>query len=61
LTGFHPPIATDYRDINGEPINPEERDYPSDFIQTGISAIDVMNSLVEGTEAADIQWIRHAA
>jgi V/A-type H+-transporting ATPase subunit B len=48
IDGLPPPIATDYRDINGEPINPEERDYPSDFIQTGISAIDVMNSLVRG-------------
>ncbi len=43
-----PPVTTEFRDINGEPINPEERDYPSDFIQTGISAIDVMNSLVRG-------------
>jgi len=48
IDGLPPPIATDYRDINGEPINPEQRDYPSDFIQTGISAIDVMNSLVRG-------------
>ncbi|MEM2003361.1 MAG: V-type ATP synthase subunit B [Nitrososphaerota archaeon] len=48
IDGLPPPVTTDYRDINGEPINPEQRDYPSDFIQTGISAIDVMNSLVRG-------------
>jgi len=35
-------------DINGEPINPVARDYPSEFIQTGISSIDVMNPLVRG-------------
>lgn len=35
-------------DINGNPINPYSRDYPSEFIQTGISAIDGMNTLVRG-------------
>lgn len=35
-------------DINGEPINPVSRDYPSEFIQTGISAIDGLNTLVRG-------------
>ncbi|MGQ9628776.1 MAG: V-type ATP synthase subunit B [bacterium] len=35
-------------DINGNPINPTARDYPSEFIQTGISAIDGMNTLVRG-------------
>jgi V/A-type H+-transporting ATPase subunit B len=35
-------------DINGEPINPYARDYPSEFIQTGISAIDGLNTLVRG-------------
>lgn len=35
-------------DINGSPINPYSRDYPSEFIQTGISAIDGMNTLVRG-------------
>lgn len=34
--------------INGAPINPYSREYPSDFIQTGISSIDVMNTLVRG-------------
>lgn len=36
------------RDINGSPINPVARDYPSEFIQTGISAIDGLNTLVRG-------------
>lgn len=35
-------------DINGVPINPTARDYPSEFIQTGISAIDGLNTLVRG-------------
>ena len=35
-------------DINGNPINPSSRAYPSEFIQTGISTIDVMNPLVRG-------------
>ncbi|MEM1584321.1 MAG: V-type ATP synthase subunit B [Nitrososphaerota archaeon] len=48
IDGLPEPVAEEYRDINGDPINPNERDYPSDFIQTGISAIDGMNSLVRG-------------
>ncbi len=36
------------KDINGNPINPAARDYPSEFIQTGISAIDGLNTLVRG-------------
>lgn len=35
-------------DINGIPINPVSRDYPSEFIQTGISCIDGLNTLVRG-------------
>lgn len=35
-------------DINGLPINPYARDYPSEFIQTGISAIDGLNTIVRG-------------
>jgi len=35
-------------DINGEPMNPVAREYPRDFIQTGISTIDGMNTLVRG-------------
>lgn len=37
-----------YLDINGEPINPSSRNYPQEMIQTGIAAIDVMNSIARG-------------
>jgi len=43
-----PPLGGDEREVNGEPINPCARQYPRDFIQTGISAIDGMNALVRG-------------
>lgn len=44
-----PEIIPDKRlDIHGNPINPCARDYPTDFIQTGISAIDGLNPLVRG-------------
>lgn len=46
--GGAPIIAEKYMDINGEPINPVARDYPNEFIQTGISAIDGLNTLVRG-------------
>ena len=42
------PIPEKRVDINGSPINPRARDYPSEFIQTGISAIDGLNTLVRG-------------
>ena len=41
-------IPVDMRDINGTPINPAARDYPNEFIQTGVSAIDGLNTLVRG-------------
>ena len=41
-------IAQKHLDINGMPMNPTARDYPSEFIQTGISAIDGLNTLVRG-------------
>ncbi|MDI3280294.1 MAG: V-type ATP synthase subunit B [Bacillota bacterium] len=47
--GKTPPVVPEKRlDINGSPINPWARDYPSEFIQTGISAIDGLNTLVRG-------------
>ena len=46
--GGAPVIADKRLDINGEPINPAARDYPNEFIQTGISAIDGLNTLVRG-------------
>ncbi len=44
-----PAIIPDERmDVNGTPINPAARQYPSEFIQTGVSAIDGLNTLVRG-------------
>ena len=42
------PIAETRWDVNGSPVNPTARTYPTKFIQTGISAIDGMNTLVRG-------------
>jgi V/A-type H+-transporting ATPase subunit B len=41
-------LAEEYRDINGLAMNPAAREYPNEFIQTGISAIDGLNTLVRG-------------
>lgn len=41
-------FAEDYLDIQGQPINPFSRIYPEEMIQTGISAIDTMNSIARG-------------
>ncbi len=44
-----PEIISEYKkDINGLPMNPVARNYPSEFIQTGISSIDGLNTLVRG-------------
>ena len=41
-------FAEEYLDIQGQPINPYCRIYPEEMIQTGISAIDTMNSIARG-------------
>lgn len=41
-------LPEERRDINGVPMNPAARNYPSEFIQTGVSAIDGLNTLVRG-------------
>lgn len=46
--GLPPIVPEKSLDINGEAINPIARDYPDEFIQTGISAIDHLNTLVRG-------------
>ena len=48
IDGGPPIIPVKRLDINGSPINPCARDYPNEFIQTGISTIDGMNTLVRG-------------
>ena len=47
-------------DMNGLPMNPAARDYPHEFIQTGISAIDGLNTLVRGQKLPDILGLRPA-
>jgi V/A-type H+-transporting ATPase subunit B len=46
--GGPPPIGEEELDVNGRPINPTAREYPRDFIQTGISVVDGMNTLIRG-------------
>lgn len=46
--GGYPIFSDEERDVNGFPLNPYSREEPSEFIQTGISAIDGLNSLVRG-------------
>ena len=48
--GGAPVIPEDRLDVNGQPINPAARDYPDEFIQTGVSAIDGLNTLVRGQQ-----------
>jgi V/A-type H+/Na+-transporting ATPase subunit B len=48
IDGYPEIISSEKINVNGNPINPYARVYPKDFIQTGISAIDGMNSLVRG-------------
>lgn len=48
-------------DINGQPINPAARDYPDEFIQTGVSAIDGPEHAGTRAEAADLFRLRPPA
>jgi len=48
IDGGPPVVPEDYLDINGAPLNPAARLPPSEFIETGISAIDGLNSIVRG-------------
>ena len=48
IDGYGEIISSLCLDVNGLPINPYARSYPRDFIQTGISAIDGMNTLIRG-------------
>ena len=48
IDGGPSPLADAEPDVNGRPINPTAREYPRDFIQTGISVIDGMNTLIRG-------------
>ncbi len=48
LDGLPEPVPKVFLDVNGAPINPERRAYPTDLIQTGVSVIDGMLTLVRG-------------
>ncbi|MBR5965832.1 MAG: V-type ATP synthase subunit B, partial [Treponema sp.] len=48
IDGYGQIVSSEKLDVNGSPINPFARVYPRDFIQTGISAIDGMNTLIRG-------------
>ena len=48
LDGGPQPLTDHYADVNGQPIIPTARIYPRDYIQTGISAIDGLNTLLRG-------------
>jgi V/A-type H+-transporting ATPase subunit B len=48
IDGLAETLPEERIDVNGFPINPQSREYPRDFIQTGISSIDGMNTLVRG-------------
>lgn len=47
-----PVLAEEFRDVQGQPINPILRTYPDEMIETGISAIDTMHCLVRGQKIA---------
>jgi V/A-type H+-transporting ATPase subunit B len=48
MDGYPASFSSLTLDVNGVPINPDARTYPRDFIQTGISCIDGMNTLIRG-------------
>ena len=48
IDGLPPIVSSEKVDVNGMPMNPFARVYPRDFIQTGISSIDGMNTLIRG-------------
>lgn len=48
IDGMGDYFADEIRDVNGQPINPVSREYPNNFIQTGISSIDCLATLIRG-------------
>lgn len=48
IDGLGEYFAEEVRDVNGQPINPVSREYPNNFIQTGISSIDALATLIRG-------------
>lgn len=48
IDGLGPIRAKEYRNVNGQPMNPCKREYPRNYIRTGISAIDALTTLIRG-------------
>lgn len=48
IDGLGPIVSDIHRDVNGKPLNPVEREYPRNYIRTGISAIDGLTTLIRG-------------
>lgn len=48
IDGLGPIVSDDKRDVNGKPLNPVAREYPRNYIRTGISAIDCLTTLIRG-------------
>ena len=48
IDNLGPIYADKFEDVNGKPLNPYSRQYPRNYIQTGISAIDGLNTLIRG-------------
>lgn len=48
IDGLGEIVSDIHRDVNGKPLNPVTREYPRNFIQTGISAIDGLTTLIRG-------------
>jgi len=48
IDGLGPIVAEEKRDVNGKPLNPVSREYPRNYIRTGISAIDGLTTLIRG-------------
>ena len=48
IDGLGPVRAEEYRNVNGQPMNPCSREYPRNYIRTGVSAIDALTTLIRG-------------
>lgn len=48
IDGLGPVVAEEHRNVNGQPLNPVSREYPRNYIRTGISAIDGLTTLIRG-------------
>lgn len=48
IDGLEPIISDEKKNVNGEPLNPCSREYPRNFIKTGISTIDCLTTLIRG-------------